>query len=147
MTAEDERRRLAELSLHAAERARTSGLSGAALEYARRGIAALPEQTRLEQRRLWLALHRVAAECAFVSGDAVAGVALFTAGLEHAETLIQKAELHAVRVHGESMRGAWQEAAAWGRRGLALLGRPLPDPLTADVVAEEAAVLRRQLGD
>ena len=44
MTAEDERRRLAELSLHAAERARTSGSSGAALEYARRGIAALPER-------------------------------------------------------------------------------------------------------
>src|SRR6185436_15188804 len=145
MASADERLQLAELGLLAADRARTSGSLGPALDYARRAIAVLPPDSRSARRPLWLSLHRAAAECAFCQGSWAEGEALFGQALEHAEITLEKAELHAVRVSAESMRNAVKAAVVWGREGLRLLGHALPEEITAETVAREVAAVRERL--
>jgi predicted ATPase/signal transduction histidine kinase len=147
LTDRQERLTLAELNLRAARRARALASSAPALAYARAGIAALPADSRDTHRPLWLALFREAAEGEFFGGDGEAGARDLAQALTLAESTLEKVELHTLRVAVEGARGDWPAVFDWGKRGLQLLGCPLPEVMNqADIPGEVAEVLAL-LGD
>jgi predicted ATPase/signal transduction histidine kinase len=140
-----ERLDLARLDHRAALKAKASAGFGPALAYARSGLAALPDGAWQTDQALAMLLQREAAECAYLSGDHALCDGLVQVALEHATSVVQKAEIHSLRVNSAASRDAWQEALEHGRRALAELGCTLPSEEDLETAIADESRLVDQL--
>ncbi|MBN1209986.1 MAG: AAA family ATPase [Myxococcaceae bacterium] len=143
MTDPAERLRLAWLNLRAGRKAKASSAFGPALAYLARGLGLLPEEAWKSHYRLWLLLHREAAECAYVTGDHAQSEALLQAALAHAASRFEKADLFNLQVLASTAHRAYPEAVQRGREGLRLFGVELPEHDVASAVAAEFAEVEK----
>jgi predicted ATPase/signal transduction histidine kinase len=121
-----ERLELARLDHRAGVKAKAAAAYGPALAYLTSGLAALPEGAWQSDPELAMLLQREAAECAYLSGDYALSDALVQGALEHATSVVQKADIHTLRVISATSRGAWQEALEHGKHALTELGYTFP---------------------
>ena len=139
-----ERAALGDLNRRAAERARLSGGLVPALLYARHAIALLPAEAWQTRHAETLALHRLAIECGFFTGDTAVGEALFAAALAQVAATVEKAELYGLRASIESACANQAGALALGRAGLQLLEIDLDSPAS---LSDELNSVRRMLAN
>lgn len=133
-----ERSELARLNHQAGSKARRSAAYGPALAYFQTGLALLPREAWESHYALSLALHRDAAECASLTGEHSLCRALVEEGLRHVATMVEAAELHALRIASATMIGEYRAALLWGWDALrAFFG--IEPPEAASVDAEIAA--------
>ena len=148
LTLGHERRRVAELALSAATRARRGAAFTAGVRYATLGIELLPADAWQRHRVLAFGLHRLAAETALITSDFATATELFRVLLEHAVTALERAEIYDLRVTLLNHRGQLHQAIAVAREGLTELGVRLPKspgiPKTlAEFLRTRAAIGRR----
>ncbi|NUP14394.1 MAG: AAA family ATPase [Polyangiaceae bacterium] len=122
----EERWRIVELDLRAGQKARAASAFGPALAYLAHGMDLLPPDAWQSLHALTMALHRHAAESAYLCGELALANAIMEAALDNATTSFEKAELCVIRVEASNMRLAFADALRWGREGLLLLGTELP---------------------
>jgi len=134
-----EKLRLASLNERAGRQARASSASASALGYFQAGLRLLPaEPWRGELHALWFTLQRDAAECAGLTGDHELSERLVEEGIARAETVLEKANLYAIGVQTNALRGTHTKAIQCGLEGLAALGLELPDAPSAEVAEAES---------
>jgi predicted ATPase/signal transduction histidine kinase len=121
-----ERLHLAELNARAAARASASSVYASALDLLKHAMALLPEDAWRAHHELAFSLHRHAIECSYLTGNPALGERLFHSALEHVEAPLEKAALYDVRVVASTLVGDFEQAVAWGAKGLALTGVELP---------------------
>ena len=121
-----ERLAIAELNLLAGRRARGSTAYHEGLEYFRRGIVLLPPDGWSEHYTLALALHLGCLECAYLAGLFDEAERSADALLPKIRTVVEQAELYAIRIVLEANRGHYAQAIDLGRSALAALGHPIP---------------------
>ncbi len=126
VTDAEERTELAALNNEAAQRARGSAGYGDALEYFSWGISLLPEAAWTRRRGLAVALQLGGAECAYFAGRFEDADALSSALLPRLDTATEKAELYAIRIDIDTMRGRYRRAVGSAREALAILGHAAP---------------------
>jgi predicted ATPase/signal transduction histidine kinase len=141
-----ERRRLVELNLRAARKARGSSALGPALGYLERAITLLPQDAWHADHDLAFLLHRDAVECAYFGGNSAVAEALFEAAREHVRSPLEAADLCDLRVVASTVRSNYSEAVRWGREGLRALGVELPDVQLSEAVATEIGAVATNFG-
>ncbi|WP_169791657.1 AAA family ATPase [Sandaracinus amylolyticus] len=142
LMSDDERIELAALNLAAGRAAKAASAFGPALAYHERGVALLAADPWRTHPELCFALHRDAAEAAYVVGDHERAEALVEAAIRHAPSRFEKAALYSLRLLAADARGAYREATRWGREGLRILGVELPeDGALVHAVDEEVAAV------
>jgi len=134
-----EKLRLANLNERAGRQARAAAANTSALGYFQAGICLLPaEPWRGELHPLWFTLQRDAAECAGLTGDHELSERLVEDGIARAETTLEKANLYAIGVQTNALRGTHAKAIQCGLEGLAALGLELPHEPSAEVAEAES---------
>ena len=123
-------------------KAKASAAYGPALAYLRLGMARLPDDAWESEPGLDEVLLRATAECAYLSGDYGLSDALVKEGLRHADSQLEKADLHNLSVVSATSRAAWAQALAQGGRALAELGYTLAsgDDIEPAIAREQRAV-------
>jgi|GEM_PF-1547635 len=131
-----ERRMLARLNFAAGMKASSSVAFTSAVTYFRVALELLDQQWDEEFELLWeITKHIGRAEYAL--GNHSSALASFSTLLEHARTAIESAEALAEKVHLMIHVGRYDEALRIGRRGLSLLGYPVPSRIhRANVLLE-----------
>ncbi|RZT31393.1 trifunctional serine/threonine-protein kinase/ATP-binding protein/sensor histidine kinase [Cupriavidus agavae] len=140
-----ERDRLAELNLAAALRARTACANAAALHYLSAGVAMLSADAFGRCHALAFSLTLHLAECEFLTGDVARAEQRLDALAARIDALTELAVVTQVKLGLLLTSGRRAEAVAVGldylaRAGIAWTAEPL-----AEAVAEEEALLTRQL--
>ena len=128
-----ERRELGGLHAEAGQQARAANAYRSALGHFQRGIERLGGGRAWDtDRSLVFALHRDAAECAYLLGDYELGDALVAEARARTITPFESAGLANLQVIAAATRGRIDEALRLGSEGLAALGDELPsDPAAA----------------
>ena len=145
----EERVALARLNLAAARKAKTSAAYEAALRYLRAGIDSCSETWWTSDYALAFAFHFERAECLYLAGKFDAAERALAELLSRAESKLDQAAVHELRVTFFENRSRYVEAIASGRDGLSLFGVALPDHDAAvgDALEEELASIEQLLGD
>ena len=149
LTTAEERLDLARQNHRAGLKAKTSTAFGPALAYMRAGLENLPADAWETSPDLAMVLQREAAECAYLTGDYDLSNTLVEDALGRTTSLVQRVDLHNLRVVSATARAAWQEALDHGRRALQELGYTLSFASGRDVepaVAEEERAVGVLLG-
>jgi predicted ATPase/signal transduction histidine kinase/DNA-binding response OmpR family regulator len=134
-----EHRRLVELNLAAARKARASAAYTAAFEYLTVAFRHLTRASWQEAPQLTFSIHREMAECAYLIGKHPEAEKLIETALHHAPSRVAKADLYSLRVLAATVAGDWLGALRWGRDGLRVFG--LEWPLENIAAANEAEAL------
>ncbi|MBP7738531.1 MAG: serine/threonine-protein kinase PknK [Spirochaetes bacterium] len=121
-----ERLILARLNLTAGNRAKTSTAYAPALAYYQAGMSLLPEEGWEREYDLTLALHRAAAEAAFLSGDFAKTDELTDTALIQARTILDKVPLYDVQIQAQNARNNPLRGIEIGLSTLRALGISLP---------------------
>ena len=140
-----ERLTVATLNLAAGRRARAAGALDSALALASSGLAVLPASTWTAAPDLAHALHRLAAEGAYLAGDQTMGDRLVTEALVHASSAEAIADLYGLRIGAATAAGDYAAALALGHEGLARVGVLLPTGDPEAALAEELAAIDEAL--
>jgi PAS domain S-box-containing protein len=98
ITSRDEREQLAELNLHAGERAKASTAFAAALKYLIAGAALLGDDCWERRHELAFALELHRAECEFLTGELAAAAERLTMLLSRAANTVERATVACLRV-------------------------------------------------
>ena len=98
ITSRDEREQLAELNLHAGERAKASTAFAAALKYLIAGAALLRDDCWERRHELAFALELHRAECEFLTGELAAAAERLTMLLSRAANTVERATVACLRV-------------------------------------------------
>ena len=98
ITSRDEREQLAELNLHAGERAKASTAFAAALKYLIAGAALLADDCWERRHELAFALELHRAECEFLTGELAAAAERLTMLSSHAANTVERATVACLRV-------------------------------------------------
>jgi len=122
-----ERLALARLNLEAGRRAAASAAHDAAAQYCELGIELLAPDAWVAEYELAMELHRTAAEATHAAALHDRSQTLIEACLQHAQTDVERADLHVVLVRQHTLLGRYPEAIDAARRGLALLDFNLVD--------------------
>ena len=138
-----ERRRIAELNLLAARKAKAATAHDLAQNHAAAGIEALPEDAWTAAYDLAYALHLLAAECRLLVGDSAEAERALDALLAHARTPLDKAKVHAERSIVMRHLARYGEAVDAAIAGLGLLGVEVP---ARDDLAGLGALVGVELG-
>lgn len=120
-----DRTKLANLNLAAGRVARQAGTYPAAFKYLKTAIALYGETIWQDYERS-LEIHRLAAECAFLSGDADQLAQLTKRTIEHCQTALDQASVMEITLRALLAEGAIHQALAQGQAILDLLDEPLP---------------------
>ncbi len=126
LTSPAERDELAGLNLVAGQKARASTAYTAAIEYALKGINLLTTDCWQQCYQLTLALHELAAEVAYLSGDFTQMEQLIDTVLQNAQTLADQLKVYEIKVLGLKAQNHLTEALDFGLEVLAKLGIELP---------------------
>jgi predicted ATPase/signal transduction histidine kinase/GAF domain-containing protein len=130
-----ERQALAQFNLMASRKAKTAIAYTAAYKYAQVGIGLLAQNSWQHQYELTLALHQVATEAAYLSGDLDQMAANAYVVLNHAKTPLDKISVYEVMIEAFTAQGQFAEAIAAALAILKQLGVELPALPTQDDVA------------
>ncbi|MFP2927142.1 GAF domain-containing protein [Pyxidicoccus sp. 3LG] len=130
---------LAGLNLRAGRKARDASAFSAALAYLTRATELLSEEAWYSRRELMFRLHRDAAECAHLAGEPARAESFLEAALAHAATPLEQADLYGLRMSACILERRHAEALRWGRAGLRLLGRELPEGDASEAFRAELA--------
>jgi predicted ATPase len=98
ITSDEEKIRLAELSLRVGNKARTSAAYAPALHYCQLGLQLLPPDGWQTHYQLALMLHTDAAEVAYLSGNFEQMERMFEAVLQHGKSVLDKVKVYEVRI-------------------------------------------------
>lgn len=121
-----ERLAFAALDLRAARQAKLATAYHSACSYLRGGFAFLPNDAWSTEYTLISDLYRERIECEYLAGNPTDAVSFFEPLLARTRTVIEKADLYALRATLETNRGDLAAALDAGRSGLALFGFELP---------------------
>ncbi|MBT00477.1 MAG: PAS sensor protein [Oceanospirillaceae bacterium] len=118
---------LAQLNLRAGTRARESAAFDVAMDYLKRGLGLLPEQSWQHHYSLTLALHSLAAEVANIRGEQALMDNLILAVEQHAQNLLDHVRVHEVRIQSQVANNQFREALSTALTLLHQLGVELPE--------------------
>ncbi|MGK7926829.1 MAG: AAA family ATPase [Spirulina sp.] len=121
-----QQKQLARLNLQAGQKAKLSVAHQAALDYCAIGIDLLPSEAWQTDYDLMYALHRDAAEAAYLCGNFDRAEALYAIALPRARTPLDKAVIYRVQMTQYQLQGRNGEAIAIQRQSLQLLGWTMP---------------------
>jgi predicted ATPase/transcriptional regulator with GAF, ATPase, and Fis domain len=143
-----ERLTLARLDLQAARRAKASTAYQAARGYLRAALDLLGPDTWESEYELTLAIYLEAAECEYLTGDDAEAERLVGVLLSRAQTRLDRARVHRLRIVRFEYLTRYADAIVVGREALALFGLSFPDDAQAKNRAVEAgtAAITRALG-
>jgi predicted ATPase/transcriptional regulator with GAF, ATPase, and Fis domain len=145
ITEPDERTAVAHLDLSAGQKAKKSTAYQSALEYLSNGILLLDEPGHHE---LAMDLHFETAECQYLCGNFEAAEREFAFLLENAESKLERARVHSLRMVQYENMSRYGDAMAIAREGLELFGVSFPG--SADekqrALDDEVATIRELLG-
>ena len=120
---QEEKLRLAQLNLQAAEKAKLASVWEAAVEYAQVGLSLLSSEDHWQtQYTLSFGLYHTLAECMYLTGEADQSEALYNTLLANTHKDIDKAKICATRLVQTIGRGDWQLGIEYGITGLHHLG-------------------------
>ncbi|MCW5313408.1 AAA family ATPase [Nostoc sp. KVJ3] len=131
-----ERQALAQFNLMASRKAKTAIAYTAACKYAKVGIGLLAQNSWQHQYELTLALHQVATEAAYLSGDLDRMVDFARLVLKHAKTPLDQISVYEVKIEAFTTQGQFAQAIAAALAILKQLGVELPTAPTQSDVAE-----------
>ncbi|KYC35042.1 hypothetical protein WA1_09915 [Scytonema hofmannii PCC 7110] len=136
MTQLTERQALAQFNWIASCKAKAATAYAVALEYANVGIRLLNEALWQNQYKLTLALHQVATEVAYLSGDLEQMETFANKVLSYAKTPLDRVSVYEVKIEAFTAQGQLADAIAAALTILQQLGVELPaDPKQEDVAA------------
>ncbi|MBD2563520.1 MULTISPECIES: ATP-binding sensor histidine kinase [Nostoc] len=130
-----ERQELAQFNLMASRKAKAATAYNAACKYAQIGIGLLVQNSWQHQYELTLALHQVATEAAYLSGDLEQMEANACLILNHAKTPLDQISVYEVKIEAFTAQGQFAQAIAAALAILKQLGVELPIAPTQDDVA------------
>ncbi|MDZ8107089.1 MAG: AAA family ATPase [Nostoc sp. DedQUE12a] len=125
--------KIAELNLQAAQKAKSATAYAAAYQYSTTGIALLnfspsPDESCWQTHYdLTLALHELAAETAYLSGDFVQMEQWRDIVIQDAKTSVEKMKVYAVKIQAYMAQVKKLEAVKIGLEALELMGISLPE--------------------
>jgi predicted ATPase/signal transduction histidine kinase len=131
---------LAQLNLRAGAKAKLASAYQAARAYFNAGIAMLDVSHWSSHHGLAFALWFEASQCEYLCGDFERAEAMFATLLQHANTALDKARVHGLRMIQLENMSRYADALASAREGLSLFGVALPDD-----EAEKEAALEREV--
>ncbi|MFT3769648.1 MAG: GAF domain-containing protein [Minicystis sp.] len=142
LVTEAERLELARLNHRAGVEARRSAAHGPALAYFRAGLAPLSADTWRAHHDLAFLLHRDAAECASLTGDHALCRALVAEGLRHVTSIVEAADLEALRIASATVTAEYESALRWGREASqTLFGSRWPEAgFDEEIAAQREAI-------
>ncbi|MBE9126992.1 MULTISPECIES: ATP-binding sensor histidine kinase [unclassified Coleofasciculus] len=141
---EEERHKVAKLNLMAGQKAKLATAYSAATNYLKTGLKLLSADSWQSQYDLTLALHKEAAESAYLNGDFATMEQLAKNVLNHAKTVLEKVKIYDVKIQAAGSQGNFKEAIKIGLQALKLLGVILPEqpsPLDIQKGFEQTALL------
>jgi predicted ATPase len=144
ITDPDEREQLGRLYLEAARRARGLTAYASAVRHARSGIAALEALSAdpwTTHHDLTFRLHRECMHAGAMHGDLATADELFATIVTRAPDLLERADLHRLKVQLDTYHGRTHEAIAAGLAGLRPLGVDLHPRPDAALVENDALAL------
>ncbi|RMH73650.1 MAG: GAF domain-containing protein [Cyanobacteria bacterium J007] len=144
---ENEREKLAQLNLTASRKAIASTAYAAALEYTQIGIELLPSRPWEEQYELTLALHELATEASYLSGDWERIDRFAREISKHTHTVLERLKLYEIELESLTARGQLAEAIASGLAILAQVGVELPENPDDRAVGAAFESVSRAIGD
>ncbi|MBN3906992.1 MAG: AAA family ATPase [Nostoc sp. NMS1] len=142
-----ERQALAQFNLMASRKAKAAIAYTAACKYAQVGIGLLAQNSWEHQYELTLALHQVATETAYLSGDLEEMAANAHLVLNHAKTPLDKISVYEVKIEVLTAQGQFAEAIAAALAILKQLGVELPALPTQDDVATAFSTVLDVIGE
>ncbi|MBE8987698.1 AAA family ATPase [Nostoc sp. LEGE 12450] len=142
-----ERQALAQFNLMASRKAKAAIAYTAACKYAQVGIGLLAQNSWQHQYELTLALHQVATEAAYLSGDLEEMAANAHLVLNHAKTPLDKISVYEVKIEVFTAQGYFAEAIAAALTILKQLGVELPTAPTQEDVAVAFSTVLDVIGE
>ncbi|MDZ7995880.1 MAG: AAA family ATPase [Nostoc sp. EfeVER01] len=142
-----ERQRLAQFNLMASRKAKAAAAYTAACKYAQVGIGLLAENSWQHQYELTLALHQVATEAAYLSGDLEQMAANARLVLNHAKTPLDQISVYEVKIEAFTAQGEFTQAIAAALAILKQLGVELPAAPTQEDVAAAFSTVSDAIGE
>ncbi|MFN6465825.1 MAG: AAA family ATPase [Nostoc sp. DedVER02] len=142
-----ERQALAQFNLIASRKAKAATAYTAACKYAQVGIGLLCQNSWQHQYELTLALHQVATETAYLSGDLEQMVVLANLILNHAKTSLDKVSVYEVKIEAFTSQCEFTQAIAAALTILKQLGVELPIAPTQDDMAAAFSIVSDAIGE
>ncbi|MEH2061160.1 MAG: AAA family ATPase [Nostoc sp.] len=142
-----ERQELAQFNLMASRKAKAATAYTAACKYAQVGIGLLAQNSWQHQYELTLALHQVATEAAYLSGNLDQMAAFANLVLNHAKTPLDQISVYEVKIEAFIAQGEFTEAIAAALAILKQLGVELPAVPTQDDVATAFSIVSDAIGE
>jgi len=142
-----ERQELAQFNLMASRKAKAATAYTAACKYAQIGIGLLAQNSWQHQYELTLALHQVATEAAYLSGNLEQMAIFASLVLNHAKTPLDQISVYEVKIEAFIAQGQFTEAIAAALAILKQLGVELPAAPTQDDVATAFSIVSDAIGE
>ncbi|MDZ7950853.1 AAA family ATPase [Nostoc sp. DedQUE09] len=142
-----ERQELAQFNLMASRKAKAATAYAAACKYAQIGIGLLAQNSWQHQYELTLALHQVATEAAYLSGNLEQMAAFASLVLNHAKTPLDQISVYEVKIEAFIAQGQFIQAIAAALAILKQLGVELPAVPTQDDVATAFSSVSDAIGE
>ncbi|MBE8967640.1 AAA family ATPase [Nostocales cyanobacterium LEGE 12452] len=142
-----ERQELAQFNLMASRKAKAATAYAAACKYAQIGIGLLAQNSWQHQYELTLALHQVATEAAYLSGNLEQMAAFASLVLNHAKTPLDQISVYEVKIEAFIAQGEFTEAIAAALVILKQLGVELPAVPTQNDVATALSSVSDAIGE
>ncbi len=127
IVAEDERIFSSKINERAGRKARSTGSFDQALGYYKNVIQLRGPKIWRQDPTLAFEVYLSASECAFLTNHPQIGEQLFWEGLSQSVNRYQRAQFYILRVMECTMRGKFEEAISWGRKGLFLFHIDVPE--------------------
>ncbi|MCC5621639.1 AAA family ATPase [Nostoc sp. CHAB 5715] len=147
ITQSAERQALAQFNLMASRKAKAATAYTGACKYAQVGIGLLAQNSWQHQYELTLALHQVATEAAYLSGDLEQMAANACLVLNHAKTPLDQISVYEVKIEAFTAQGHFTQAIAAALAILKQLGVELPAAPTQDDVATAFSTVSEAIGE
>ncbi|MEH1942071.1 MAG: ATP-binding protein, partial [Nostoc sp.] len=142
-----ERQELAQFNLMASRKAKAATAYTAACKYAQIGIGLLAQNSWQHQYELTLALHQVATEAAYRSGNLEQMAVFASLVLNHAKTPLDRISVYEVKIEAFIAQSEFTEAIAAALAILKQLGVELPAAPTQDDVATAFSIVSDAIGE
>jgi PAS domain S-box-containing protein len=145
---EKERRECARLNLMAGQKAKSSTAYKPALNYFQTGIDFLPTDSWTSHYDVTFNLHRELAECEYLCGNFDESEHHFDLLLKKAQTRLEKAEIHNLRIIQYENMAKYSAAVQAGRVGLQLFDLTLPtaEAKKRSAFGDEMQIIAQLLG-
>jgi PAS domain S-box-containing protein len=142
-----ERQTLAQFNLMASRKAKAATAYTAACKYAQVGIGLLAQNSWQHQYELTLALHQVATEAAYLSGDLEQMAVNARLVLNHAKTPLDQISIYQVKIEAFTAQNQFNQAIAAALAILKQLGVELPATPTQDDVTAAFSTVSDAIGE